>query len=88
MDKRYNDRFGPVSAETARKLELSRTEAEGMESRDLRCPICGYKIATVYLDRKGHVSIKCRKCKFDGVINLAYFRRQKRADGGARAEAR
>ncbi len=82
MDERYNDRFGPVSAETARKLELSRIETENMESRDLRCPICGYRIGTVYTDRKGHVSIKCRKCKFDGVINLAYFRRQKTSRAG------
>ena len=88
MDSKYNDRFGPVSAETARKLEMSRAETENMESKDLRCPICGYKIGTVYLDRQGHVSIKCRKCKFDGVINLAYFRRQNRGRAARSAHAR
>ena len=29
-------------------------------------------------DRTGHAEVKCRKCKFEGPINLAYFRRQHR----------
>ena len=73
----YDPRYSP-SFEALRLLELSRLEVEKMEERDLKCPICGFRIQGVYPDRSGHVDIKCQKCKFSGPINLAYFRRQKR----------
>ena len=38
----------------------------------------GFRIEGVYADRTGHAEVKCRKCKFEGPVNLAYFRRQKR----------
>ena len=58
----YDARFGTPSDEVLRKLELSRMEVESMEKRNLN----------------GHAEVKCRKCKFEGPINLAYFRRQHR----------
>lgn len=74
----YDARFGTPSDEVLRKLELSRMEVESMEKRNLNCPICGFRILGVYADRNGHAEVKCRKCKFEGPINLAYFRRQHR----------
>ncbi len=68
-----------VPEDTLRKLEMSKREARSLKARDLRCPVCGYKIAEVYSDRMGHMSIKCGKCKFSGVINLAYFRSGRRS---------
>ena len=53
-------------------------QIEEMEKRDLKCPICGFRIEGVYADRTGHAEVKCRKCKYEGPVNLAYFRRQKR----------
>ena len=76
MEIHYDGRFGQPDEDVLRKLELSAQETKGMRKRDLRCPICGYRIEGVYEDRIGHVEVKCRKCKFEGPVNLAYFRRQ------------
>ena len=77
MQIKYDTRYTP-SPEILRLLELSWNEVSGMEERDLKCPICGFRVEGVYADRTGHANIKCRKCKFSGPVNLAYFRRQKR----------
>ena len=73
----YDSRHPEISRENLEKLEKSKQETAGMKPRDLKCPVCGYTIARVYGDQQGHANLKCRKCKFDGVINLAYFRRVK-----------
>lgn len=65
------------SEEARRKAELSRQEAESLIERELRCPECGYKAGTVFSDCRGHMTIRCRKCKTTSVLNLAYFRRKK-----------
>lgn len=75
---RYDSRYGTPSGEVLRKIELSRREVEGMSKRDLKCPICGFRIQGIYADRTGHAEVKCRKCKFEGPLNLAYFRKQQR----------
>ena len=77
MQITYDNRYSP-SPEVLRLLEESRREVENMSKRDFRCPICQFRIEGVYADSVGHVEIKCRKCKFEGPVNLAYFRRQKR----------
>ena len=74
---KYDPRYKP-SPEVLLLLELSWLEVEEMEKRDLKCPICGFRIEGVYADRTGHAEVKCRKCKYEGPVNLAYFRRQKR----------
>ena len=76
---KYDPRYGSPSEEILRKLELSRREAEALPKKVLNCPICGFRIMGTYEDRRGHVEIKCRKCKFEGPVNLAYFRRQRRS---------
>ena len=73
----YDHRYGPPSSDILEKILLSQKEVEGMQKRDLRCPICGYRIQGVFADRTGHAEVKCRKCKFEGPLNLAYFRRQR-----------
>ena len=72
----FDPRYGPPTPEVLRKIILSGQEVEGMEKRDLNCPICGFRIEGMYQDRTGHAEVKCRKCKFEGPLNLAYFRRQ------------
>lgn len=61
-----------------RKLLLSRMEAEDLQERDLLCPVCGFRIQTLYSDVSGHLRVKCPKCKGIHILNLAYFRRIKR----------
>ena len=60
-----------------RKLLLSRMEAEDLQERDLLCPVCGFRIQTLYSDVSGHLRVKCPKCKGIHILNLAYFRRIK-----------
>ena len=50
---KYDPRYKP-SPEVLRLLELSWLEVEKMEKRDLKCPICGFRIEGVYADRTGH----------------------------------
>lgn len=42
-----------------RKLLLSRMEAEDLQERDLLCPVCGFRIQTLYSDASGHLRVKC-----------------------------
>ena len=71
--KRIDPKYTP-SEDTKKLLALSQKEAEKLKERDLRCPICHFRIAGIFSDRIGHIRIKCSKCKFEGIINLAYFR--------------
>lgn len=61
-----------------KKLLKSRTEAENLTMRDIRCPFCGFLVDRVYSDISGHKEIFCKKCKEKYIINLGYFRRQKK----------
>lgn len=65
-----------VPEENRIKLARSASEAAGMTLRDIRCPRCGGIIGKYYSDARGHQYMKCRKCKFEGIINLEYFRRR------------
>ena len=39
-----NPRYNTPSPDVLRKLELSRREAENVETREMRCPICGFLV--------------------------------------------
>ena len=69
--------FTPSAPDVQKRLLQSRIEMETLNERDLRCPLCGFKIFTVFSDIQGHFSVKCPKCKEQTVLNIAYFRRMK-----------
>ena len=70
--------YAPAKAvDPRRRAAISRKEAEKYIERELRCPECGFHIATAYSDAAGHFKIKCRKCKTVSVLNFAYFCRRK-----------
>lgn len=69
-----------MTQEVRERLLRSRMEAESLSMRDIHCPICGYRIQRVYSDAAGHMSVKCQKCKTVNIINLAYFRKMKKAN--------
>ncbi len=78
----------PTKRTTERKkrlLALSSEEVQGMTKRTVRCPLCDFPIDRVYQDSTGHKDAKCHKCKFEGPINVAYFRRKR---GGAQRRKR
>lgn len=45
----FNPRFTAPSAEVQQSLFLSRKDAERAGSREMRCPICGFKVTDVPL---------------------------------------
>lgn len=45
--------------------------------RNVICLLCTYLVAQVYADMQGNFDARCRKCKWEKPINLAYFRTQK-----------
>ena len=69
-----HSRFHPKE-ENLKKLAQSIQDAEELERHEIRCPICGFLKAYVLGEKKGIVRMKCRKCAYDGPMNLAYFRR-------------
>ena len=71
----YDTRFGNPSAEVLKKILRSKQEAEKLPKRTIRCPICGFKLEETYGYGASYVQVKCRKCKFEEPLNLAYFRR-------------
>ena len=72
------DRYPPLPDETVRRLELSEEEYGRQQSRELRCPRCGYFLMEVPADMDGVISIRCRKCKQIYHLGMSYFRRQMR----------
>lgn len=74
---RYHYERPEPPPENTHKLELSAKEVVGLTKRDVHCPKCDFVVDRVYSDAVGHKDAKCQKCKFEGPINLAYFRRQK-----------
>jgi len=73
----FNARYPKPSEEIRRKLFLSWAEARKTENRDMRCPVCGFKVAVIPKDQTSIQNVKCQKCKFTGPLSPAYFRRMK-----------
>ncbi len=61
----------------SRKLKLSSLEAEKVKTRQMRCPICGFLVQMIPVTQTDVVFVKCHKCKFEGALSPAYFRRMK-----------
>jgi len=68
----------PPSPEILRKLELSRQKAEMVQTREMHCPMCGFLVQIVPVTQTDLVFVRCRKCKFTGPLDPAYFRRIRR----------
>ena len=74
----YDSRYGQLTPEVAENIRKSREEVKKLKSRTLRCPVCGFRLEEIYELTSGYVQVKCRKCKLEEPLNLAYFRRLKR----------
>lgn len=73
----FDSRYGRLTPEVAEKIRKSREEVQYMKGRELKCPVCGFRIEEIYGISAGIVHVKCRKCKLEEPLNLAYFRRLK-----------
>ena len=74
----YDSRYGHLTPDVAEKIRKSREEVKQLKGRELKCPICGFRIEEIYGITSGIVHVKCRKCKLEEPLNLAYFRRIKK----------
>ena len=74
----YDSRYGHLTSDVAEKIRKSREEIKKLKGRELKCPVCGFRIEGIYGISSGIVQVKCRKCKLEEPLNLAYFRRIKR----------
>ena len=74
----YDSIYGQLTPEVAEIILKSREEVKSLKGRTLKCPICGFRLEEVYEIASGYVHVKCRKCKLEEPLNLAYFRRLKR----------
>ena len=74
----YDSRYGHLTTDAAEKIRKFREEVKKLKGRDLKCPVCGFRIEGIYGITSGIVQVKCRKCKLEEPLNLAYFRRIKR----------
>ena len=75
----YDRRYGKITPEVAEIILKSREEVKSLKGRTLKCPICGFRLEEVYEIASGYVHVKCRKCKLEEPLNLAYFRRIKKS---------
>ena len=73
----YDSRYGTLSPDVAEKIRRSREEVKQLNGRELKCPVCGFRIEGIYGITSGILQVKCRKCKLEEPLNLAYFRRMK-----------
>ena len=74
---RMNPKYRRPSEEVMRKLELSQQEATQVKTRPVRCPVCRYMVSIIPVNQTDIVFVKCQKCKFEGALSPAYFRRMK-----------
>lgn len=65
-------------ADYEKKLEMSREGVDVAQLREIRCPHCGFYLLDVYGRDHYYIRVKCRKCKFDELIDTALFRTMKR----------
>lgn len=75
----FDSRYGKLTPEVAEIILKSREEVKSLKGRTLKCPICGFRLEEVYEIASGYVQVKCRKCKLEEPLNLAYFRRIKKS---------
>lgn len=62
------------------KIRKSKEGAEKYPKREIKCPVCGIHLATVYgKSPEVFISVKCQKCKMNDVpLSMAMFRAMKK----------
>lgn len=75
-DIEYDRRRGQPDPLKTYLIHRSRREAATHETRTIRCPSCGFRMATITADIHGTQQLKCRKCGLNENLNLAYFRKR------------
>ena len=74
MTQAVVERYSKPEPAVLEKLEQSRLGAEKLVRREIKCPNCGFYLLDVYGRDHHYTRVKCRKCKFNDVIDTALFR--------------
>ena len=74
MQSYISEHYRSERMDVPEKLKRSKEAAEGIPVRAIKCPICGFYLLDAYGSGHYLIRIKCRKCKFDEVIDTALFR--------------
>ena len=60
----------PLEASVIEKIELSLSQCENIEFREILCPYCSTPLATVTLNmREGFIAAKCQKCNRENSLH-------------------
>lgn len=73
----YDKRRFHVSPDVASLLNAWRVEFKNLDTKDMRCKICGGFLTETEADNTSFSMFKCQKCKFIGPVSAAFFRRIK-----------
>ena len=76
-DLNYDRRQGQLSPEQTYLAHRSRREAERLEQKVLKCPVCGLPMVSATAESTGYTTLKCQKCKYVNPLGLSYFRTRK-----------
>ena len=74
MNRKPFDRYGTIPADLQALLDKSKDSVGDRTRRSIKCPQCGYVIMIVYGHSDIPILAHCKKCKFEDIINLGYFR--------------
>lgn len=67
----------PVPEKIVHFLQISHEECVDLTEREVLCPYCRFPLTHVFSDARGHLRVKCPKCKGTAIVNLAYFYKSK-----------
>lgn len=82
------ERYSKPEPAVLKKLEQSLLGAEKLVRREIKCPNCGFYLLDVYGRDHHYTRVKCRKCKFNEVIDTALFRTIRREQHAKRSVRR
>ena len=68
------ERHVTAGSNLKKKLAMSKEGLKAEPLRTIRCPSCGFYLLDVIGQDHCYVRVKCRKCKFNEVIDTALFR--------------
>ena len=74
----YDHSQGRLSPEQAYLIHRAQREVAELEQKPINCPACGFPMTTISRNSLGYSKYKCRKCKLESPLGLAYYRKKKR----------
>lgn len=62
--------INPLNDIIKQAIDIAYRDTKHLKERDVRCPYCNTLVTQVFPDAKGHIRIKCQKCKAVLVFDL------------------